>query len=57
MSLNSSKDKNHRRALRAFAESEAESNSDDEDGLDIIESSRKNLNLSQCIEGQFLCLS
>jgi hypothetical protein len=56
MSFNSGKDKNHRRALGAFAESEAQSNSDDEDGLDIIDSSRKSLDLSQYIEGQ-LCLS
>jgi SNF2 family DNA or RNA helicase len=52
MSFNSSKDKNHRRALRAFAESEDKSNSDDEDGLDIISSSRKGLDLSQYIDGQ-----
>jgi SNF2 family DNA or RNA helicase len=52
MSFNTSKDKNHRRALRAFAESEAVSDSDDEDGLDIIGSSRKGLDLSQYIEGQ-----
>ena len=53
MSFNSGKDKNHRRALRAFAESEALSNSDEDDGLDIIGSSRKGLDLSQYIEGQF----
>jgi hypothetical protein len=52
MSFNSNKDKNHRRALQAFAESEDVSNSDDEDGLDIIGSSRKGLDLSQYIEGQ-----
>jgi hypothetical protein len=51
MSFNYNKDKNHRRALRAFAESEDVSNSDDEDGLDIIGSSRKGLDLSQYIEG------
>ncbi|KAH7406479.1 P-loop containing nucleoside triphosphate hydrolase protein [Phaeosphaeria sp. MPI-PUGE-AT-0046c] len=50
MSLSSRKDKNHRRAVRAFAESEDQSNSDDEDGLDIIVSSRKSLDLSQYIE-------
>jgi hypothetical protein len=54
MSFNNSKDKNHRRALRAFAESEALSNSEDEDGLDIIETSRKGLDLSQYIDGQFM---
>jgi SNF2 family DNA or RNA helicase len=52
MSFNTGKTKDHRRALRAFAESEALSNSDDEDGLDIVESSRKGLDLSQYIEGQ-----
>ncbi|KAH7066185.1 P-loop containing nucleoside triphosphate hydrolase protein [Paraphoma chrysanthemicola] len=50
MSLKRDKDKNHRRALRAFAESEAVSDSDDEDGLDIIGASRKSLDLSQYIE-------
>lgn len=50
MSFNGSTDKTHRRALRAFAESETLSNSDDEDGLDIIDSSRKGLDLSQYIE-------
>jgi SNF2 family DNA or RNA helicase len=54
MSFNHSKDKNHRRALRAFAESESLSNSDDEDGLDIIGSSRKGLDLSQYIDGEFI---
>jgi SNF2 family DNA or RNA helicase len=52
MSFNSNKDKNHRHALRAFAESDEMSHSDDEDGLDIIRSSRKGLDLSQYIEGQ-----
>ncbi|KAF2032897.1 hypothetical protein EK21DRAFT_109649 [Setomelanomma holmii] len=50
MSFNRDKEKNHRRDLRAFAESEAQSDSDDEGGLDIIESSRKSLDLSQYIE-------
>ncbi|KAF2822553.1 hypothetical protein CC86DRAFT_357488 [Ophiobolus disseminans] len=50
MSFNRSKEKDHRRAMRAFAESEALSNSEDEEGLDIIESSRKGLDLSQYIE-------
>lgn len=57
MSFNGSTDKTHRRALRAFAESETLSNSDDEDGLDIIDSSRKGLDLSQYIEGEFIPLS
>jgi SNF2 family DNA or RNA helicase len=52
MSLNASKDKAHRRALRAFAESQASSNSDDEDGLDIVETTRKGLDLSQYIGRQ-----
>jgi hypothetical protein len=50
MSFERSKEKNHRRALRAFAESEAASDSDD-DGLDILEQSRCELNLSQYIDG------
>lgn len=52
MSFSASKEKSHRRALRAFAESEALSNSDDEDGLDIVNSSRKDLDFSQYIDGQ-----
>jgi hypothetical protein len=51
MSLKRSKDKDHRRALRSFAESEALSNSDDDDGLDIIGASRRGLDLSQDIKG------
>ncbi|KAH6492155.1 hypothetical protein HBI55_135090 [Parastagonospora nodorum] len=47
---NAGKDKSHRRALRAFAESEAMSDSGDEDGLDILASSRKGLDLSQYID-------
>lgn len=56
MSFNRDKEKNHRRALRAFAESEAASNSedDDDDGLDIVKSSRKGLDLSQYIDGQLI---
>jgi hypothetical protein len=50
MSFERSKEKNHRWALRAFAESEAASDSDD-DGLDILEQSRRELNLSQYIDG------
>lgn len=50
MSFPRDKAKEHRRALRAFAESEPVNSSDDDDGLDIIGSSRKGLNLSQYIE-------
>lgn len=46
------KDRSHRRALCAFAESEAMNDGADEDGLDIVASSRKGLDLSQYIEGQ-----
>jgi SNF2 family DNA or RNA helicase len=52
MSFKRSKDKDRRRALRSFAESEALSHSDDDDGLDIIGSSRRGLDLSQDIKGQ-----
>lgn len=51
MSFSRDKEKEHRRALRAFAESEAISDSEDEDGLDIIQTSRKDLDLSQYIDG------
>jgi hypothetical protein len=48
--------KEHHRALQAFAESEAVSGEDSDDDFDIIESSRKELNLSQYIEGKLkLC--
>ncbi|KAH7377355.1 P-loop containing nucleoside triphosphate hydrolase protein [Pyrenochaeta sp. MPI-SDFR-AT-0127] len=50
MTAGRDKDKEHRRALRAFAESEQNSDSDSEDGLDIIGSSRKGLDLSQYID-------
>lgn len=53
MSFEGSKGSSHRRALRAFAESEAASDTEEDDGFDIIKSSRKNLDLSQYIEGQF----
>jgi hypothetical protein len=57
MSFGRDKAKDHQRALRAFAESEdvqSGSEGPDDDGLDIIESSRKGLdiNLSQYIDGQ-----
>lgn len=50
MSFSKDKAKEHRRAIRAFAESEPLNSSDNEDGLDIIASSRKGLNLSQYID-------
>lgn len=49
------KEKGHRRALKAFAESEPVSDSDEDDGFDIIKSSRKELDLSQYIEGLCRC--
>ncbi|KAF2677380.1 hypothetical protein K458DRAFT_350411 [Lentithecium fluviatile CBS 122367] len=48
MSRSKDKDKEHERALRAFAESQM--SSDSEDGLDIVQSTRKGLDLSQYIE-------
>jgi hypothetical protein len=50
MSRAKGKSKDHERALRTFAESEM--SSDSEDGLDIIKSSRKGLDLSLEIDGQ-----
>ncbi len=41
----------YRRALQSFAESEAVSGEDSDDGFDIVESSRKGLDLSHYIEG------
>lgn len=57
MSFGRDKAKDHRRAMRAFAESERQSDSDDEDDLDIIKSSRKGLDLSQYIDGQLTFLN
>jgi hypothetical protein len=61
MSSRRDKSKEHQRALQAFAESEELTGSgDEEDDLDIIRSSRKDLNLSQYIDGRltlFSCLS
>jgi hypothetical protein len=57
MSFGRDKSKDHQRALRAFAESEdvlSGSEGQDDDGLDIIESSRKGLDLSQYIDGQWM---
>jgi hypothetical protein len=51
MAFNRSKEKSYRRGLRAIAESEAQSNSDEDDGLDIVESSRRGLGISEYIEG------
>lgn len=45
-------DKNQRRTVRALAESEAQSDRDVDDGLDIINISRQELDLSQYIDGQ-----
>lgn len=56
MSSSWDKAKEHRRALRAFAESENVNSSDNEDGLDIIGSSRKALDISQYIDGQLMSL-
>jgi hypothetical protein len=59
MSSSRNKSKDSQRALRAFAESgENTSDSDgaEDDGLDIIESSRKGLDLSQYIDGQSMLL-
>lgn len=44
--------KEYHRALRSFAESEAVSSGESEDGLDIVQSSCKELNLAQYIEGE-----
>ncbi|KAF3045351.1 hypothetical protein E8E11_007679 [Didymella keratinophila] len=51
MSFSRSKsNKEYHRALQSFAESEAVSGEESDDGLDIVGSSRKDLNLSQYIE-------
>jgi hypothetical protein len=55
MSSRHTQERNHSRAMRAFAESEAQSNSDSDDGLDIVKSSRQTLHLSQYIDGQRCC--
>jgi hypothetical protein len=55
MSFSHEKSKDHRRALRAFAESgedPSESEGPEDDDLDIIKSSRKGLDLLQYIDGQ-----
>ena len=52
MTSSRDKSKGQRKALRAFAESEEMSSSDtDDDGLDIIKTSRKDLDISQYIDG------
>jgi len=56
MSFSGDKAREHRRALRAFAESEPIHSSEEEEGLDIIRSSRKDLDLSQYIDGQSMSL-
>lgn len=57
MSFNRARARDHRKALRAVAESEAQSDSDGESGLDIIESSRKDLNISGYIQGLLMRFS
>ena len=55
MSFGREKSKNNQKGVRAIAESgESFSDSDgaEDDGLDIIEKSRKGLDLSQYIDGQ-----
>lgn len=44
-------DRDYQRALQSFAESEAVSGEESDDGFDIVESSRKVVDLSQYIEG------
>jgi hypothetical protein len=51
MSFNRDRSKDQQKALRAFAESENISDSDTDDGLDIVKTARKNLDLSQYIDG------
>lgn len=55
MSFNRDKSKDYQKALRAFAESEVVSDFEEEDSddLDIVASSRKQLDLSQYIDGWF----
>ena len=48
---NPSFDEDVDKKMRSFAEDEASSDSDD--GLDILESTKKGLNLSQYIDGRF----
>lgn len=54
MSFNRDKPKNQRNALKAFAASENTSGSstDDDDGLDIVKTSKKKMDLAQYIGGQ-----
>lgn len=53
MSFSRSKSsKEYHRALQSLAESEAVSGDESDDGFDIVESSRRGLDLSQCIEGK-----
>jgi hypothetical protein len=55
MSFGRDKSKDHQRALPAFAESEdllSGGEGQEDDGLDIIESSRKDLDLAPYIDGQ-----
>lgn len=55
MTSNRDKSKGQQKALRAVAESEEMDGSDtDDDGLDIIKTSRKDLDISQYIDGQWI---
>jgi hypothetical protein len=51
-SSRSKSSKEYHRALQSFAESEAVSAEEIDDGLDIVKSSRKELDLSQYIQGK-----
>lgn len=44
--------KDYHKVLQSFAESNAVSDEESEDGFDIVKSSRKTLDLSQYIEGK-----
>ena len=49
--------KDYHNALHSFAESNAVSDEESEDGFDIVKSSRKTLDLSQYIEGKWMLSS
>jgi hypothetical protein len=49
--------KDYHKALQSFAESNDVSDEESEDGFDIVESSRKTLDLSQYIEGKWMLRS
>lgn len=50
MSSNRDKPKDYQKALRAVAETNGSDT--DDDGLDIVKTSRRNLDISQYIDGQ-----